>query len=68
MTTEDNYPYQGYEQDCAYDTGMENYRPKSHAAIEPANVNGLMAALMKQPVSVAIEVQSDFMHYTSGVY
>ena len=28
LTTETNYPYQGYEQDCAYDTGMENYRPK----------------------------------------
>lgn len=56
MTTEDNYSYVGYEQDCSYDTSMENYRPKSHQAIEPANVNGLMSALMKQPVSVAIEV------------
>lgn len=68
LTTETLYPYQGYEQDCSYDTTMENYRPKQHKAISPANVNGLMAALMKQPVSVAIEVQHDFMHYSSGVY
>lgn len=45
LTTETKYPYKGYEDECAYNTDMENYRNKQHVKIQPANVNGLMAAL-----------------------
>lgn len=68
LTTETNYPYEGYDNECR-SSGTENrVTVSSYEFISPADVNGLMKALDQQPVSVAIEVQQDFMQYKEGVY
>jgi C1A family cysteine protease len=68
ITDETSYPYKGLDGRCKSKTTKTRYSIKSYEYINPVDVNGLMKALDQQPVSVAIEVQHDFMHYTSGVY
>jgi len=68
ITTEDAYPYRGTEGSCQAASKRPRYSLDSFAQINPINVNGLMAALDKTVVSVAIEVQNDFMFYNGGVY
>jgi len=68
LTTEDAYPYRGVEGSCRASSMPDRYGIDSFAQISPIDVNGLMAGLDKTVVSVAIEVQDDFMFYNSGVY
>ena len=68
ITTEEAYPYRGIEGSCRASSMSDRYSIDSFAQINPINVNGLMAALEKTVVSVAIEVQDDFMFYNEGVY
>ncbi|GKU92330.1 hypothetical protein SLEP1_g6073 [Rubroshorea leprosula] len=70
LTTESNYPYEGINGSCnsvkesnhaAWITGYEEVPSNSEAA--------LLKAVAQQPVSVAIDAgESDFQHYSSGVF
>jgi C1A family cysteine protease len=68
--TEKAYPYRAIDQNCSAKKKKKAGRVgvSSYSFISPANVKGLIAAAKKQVVSVAIEVQDDFMDYSSGVY
>ena len=68
VATEDDYGYKGREGTCKADQYTEKYGLNSYNAIDPVDVTGLAKVLSNQPVSVAIEVQRDFMHYTGGIY
>ena len=68
LTNEKNYPYEGYDSSCRSSGTDSRVTVSSYEYISPADVNGLMKALDQQPVSVAIEVQNDFMQYSHGVY
>jgi C1A family cysteine protease len=68
LTTESAYPYRGVQGTCRASSMTEKYGIDSFAQINPVDVNGLMAGLDQTVVSVAIEVQNDFMFYNSGVY
>ena len=70
IALEANYPYRAVDQTCS---SVNRAKPNREGAppysfISPANVNGLLSAAENQVVSVAIEVQNDFMDYHSGVY
>lgn len=65
---EADYPYKGQDSVCKIKTQEHRYVIKGYKFLSPVDVNGLMDAVNKQPVSVAIEVQQDFMHYKSGIY
>lgn len=68
IATEDDYVYTGTDDSCKRTEGEGRYSVSGFEQIDPVDINGLMIALEKQPVSVAIEVQEDFMQYESGVY
>jgi len=68
VSTEKDYVYTAADDDCKAEEYTEKYGINSYNVIDPIDVTGLVTALEKQPVSVAIEVRRDFMHYTSGVY
>jgi C1A family cysteine protease len=68
ITTEDAYPYRGTEGSCRASSMKNRYSLDTFGQINPINVNGLMSALEHTVVSVAIEVQDDFMFYNGGVY
>ena len=68
IATEKDYPYTARDGTCHPNQQKERFEARSYKTLRNANVNGLMDMLDKQPVSVAIEVQQDFMHYSSGVY
>lgn len=65
---EQDYPYNGTDGICRAKKEGERYEVTGYSILSPIDVTGLSTALEKQPVSVAIEVQQDFMHYKSGVY
>ena len=75
ICSEEDYPYAGHRHwltGCAAKKGLcqgvEHTRVKSFVDIENT-VEGLMGALVMQPVSVAIEAdQRTFQLYKSGVY
>lgn len=67
LATED-YSYTAKEDQCKSDDFAERYGITSYKVIDPVDVSGLVIALNNQPVSVAIEVRKDFMHYTGGIY
>lgn len=69
VATEKAYPYRAIDQKCS----KRNRKKSGRVAVASfsyvqAGVNGLTKAAAKQVVSVAIEVQDDFMDYSSGVY
>ena len=68
ISTENDYVYTAHDDSCKADQYTEKYTVESYNVIEPVNVEGLAGALDKQPVSVAIEVRKDFMHYSEGIY
>ena len=68
IATEKDYPYTARDGSCHPNQTKERFDVRSYKTLQKTNVNGLMDMLDRQPVSVAIEVQSDFMHYSSGVY
>lgn len=67
LTTED-YRYTARRGSCKSKRYTNRYGINGYEQISPIDVSGLMSALDQQPVSVAIEVQEDFMHYSGGVY
>merc|ERR1712137_996593 len=68
ITTESAYPYRGVQGTCRAYSMADRYSIDSFAQISPISVNGLIAGLNQTVVSVAIEVQNDFMFYNGGVY
>lgn len=68
ISTEKDYTYTAYHGTCKADKYKTKYTVKGYSIIKPVDVTGLVKGLDKQPVSVAIEVQDDFMHYHSGIY
>ena len=70
LGTETSYPYRAYDQNCSRRNKKKAGRQgiASYSVISPANVKGLISAASQGVVSVAIEVQDDFMSYSSGVY
>lgn len=68
LSLEGDYTYTARKSHCKSSEFSERYGISDYNTIDPVNVNGLMTALDTQPVSVAIEVQQDFMHYNGGVY
>lgn len=68
ISTEKDYPYKAFQNSCKAKKFKSKYQVKGYSLLKPTDVTGLVKGLKKQPVSVAIEVQSDFMHYHSGVY
>ena len=70
LSTEQAYPYKGINQLC---NGNNLHKPnrmaiQSYTFISPGSVYGLLDAIVVGVVSVSIEVQDDFMSYSSGVY
>jgi len=69
LDTEAAYPYQGFDlHGCDYKTGSGVVGVKSFYDVTPDSAQALHEAIVKQPVSVAIQAnQKVFQHYTSGV-
>jgi C1A family cysteine protease len=68
VCTESAYPYTAKAGTCKTSCGTKYATPKSYTDVTKNDVNSLMSALNKQPVSVAIEAdQSTFQMYKSGV-
>jgi hypothetical protein len=55
ITTEDDYPYVGYDQSCSY-KGDSKVKVQSYAEVSASA--DLKAALLKGPVSVAVEADT----------
>ena len=68
IDTEKTYPYRAVDQKCKASKKKSRFTVKSYSYLKPANVVSLVKAAQAQVVSVAIEVQDDFMFYDSGVY
>ena len=68
LDRESSYPYRAVDQTCNHSNKKNRYSVKSYSLLQPANVNTLAKVAQNQVVSVAIEVQDDFMSYESGVY
>lgn len=68
ISLEKDYTYTAEDRSCKAKKYPDRYGIKGYKTLKPANVDGLLKAINEQPVSVGIEVQNDFMHYTSGIY
>ncbi|XP_068459020.1 pro-cathepsin H [Clinocottus analis] len=69
LMTEKNYPYTASEATCAYKPGLAAAFVKEVVNITAYDENGMVDAVAtRNPVSLAFEVTSDFMHYSQGVY
>jgi len=68
ICTESAYPYTAKAGTCKTSCGTKYAAPTSFTDVTKNDVNSLMSALNKQPVSVAIEAdQSSFQLYKKGV-
>ncbi len=66
--TRDSYPYTGQERSCQYDESDGVVSVKSYKSIASGDVDGHMAALQNQPISIAIAAASStFMLYKGGI-
>ncbi|XP_014004112.1 pro-cathepsin H-like [Salmo salar] len=69
LVTEDNYPYILKEGTCKFKTDLAAAFVKDVVNITRYEEMGMLDAVARHnPVSLAYEVTSDFMHYHSGVY
>lgn len=69
IALDSKYPYKGDEQKCAYNTSMQIYTIKDCAEVPKNSPKYLMSAIVKQPVSIAVEADGlYFQLYKSGVY
>ena len=68
VSGEEEYPYTARNEKCDVPKGKDKFAVAGYSYLKSSDVVGLAAALDNQPVSVAIEVQSDFQRYESGVY
>jgi KDEL-tailed cysteine endopeptidase len=68
LTTEDNYPYNGYQGSCNGNGGQPAAALSSYQDV-PSSEDALQQAVANQPVSVAIDASgSDFQQYSGGVF
>merc|ERR1719313_2737772 len=68
LILEADYPYKGRDQTCKYDASKGVGTVSSYVNVTPDSEKDLQGALMKGPVSVAIEAdQLKFQLYHSGV-
>ncbi|KAJ8568017.1 hypothetical protein K7X08_020739 [Anisodus acutangulus] len=69
ITTEENYPYIGKDQKCNTTKAKQHAVTISGYEKVPDNEEALQAAVIKQPVSVAIDAMGyDFQLYSGGIY
>lgn len=66
--TEADYGYVGRNGTCKRNEGGERFTVSSWKSLDSYTVEALAEAVVRQPVSVAIEVQRSFQMYKSGVY
>jgi len=65
---ESNYPFVDKAQTCRYSSSKATKVNSGYKNVAKNNANALMAAIVKQPVLVAIEAnQAAFQFYKSGV-
>ena len=65
---EQNYPYKGVDQNCAYDKSKAQVKNIGQAYVAPNNAEALKTAIADGPVSVAIEADTFvFQFYSGGV-
>jgi len=66
---EENYPYQGVQGNCRFSYSYTGATMSSYSDVEGGNEGALAAAIMNQPVSVAIDAShTSFQLYKSGIY
>lgn len=64
----DSYPYTAQQGRCSYDESDGVTTVKSYKEIQSGDVDGHMAALQNQPISIAIAAASStFMLYKGGI-
>jgi cathepsin L len=69
LETEDDYPYEGVDDDCQYDKSKVVAHIKSYTDISSGNEKELTNAIQTVgPISVAIEANDNFMYYNGGVF
>ena len=68
LGTEEDYPYTAEDGDCNPDKDKTRFAMDSYTVIPKFDVSVLIKGINTQPLPVAIEVQDDFMDYTSGIY
>jgi len=68
LESEDTYPYTAQDGKCKYKKGDATKTNTGYTFVKAKSVNALKTALVKGPVSVAIEADEDvFQQYSSGV-
>ncbi|XP_059284256.1 ervatamin-B [Lycium ferocissimum] len=69
ITTEKNYPYIGKDQKCNTTKAKQHAVTISGYEQVPDNEDALQTAVVKQPISVAIDAMGyDFQLYSGGIY
>lgn len=64
IVTEAEYPYVAVDQKCAKDGGP--FKVSTHTDIKAGDCNGLLTALMIEPVSVAVDAAT-WSYYSGGI-
>ena len=69
LMKEDDYGYNGWEDDCASNATKGKVNVTAIHAVTPNNSTQLLAAIAQGPVSVAIDADCDaFQYYQDGVF
>jgi len=68
ISLESDYVYTARDGSCKASKYKTKQAITGYKTLKNPSVETLIAAIAEQPVSVGIEVQSDFMHYKSGIY
>jgi len=69
LETEDEYPYLAVDDNCHYKEEESVYRIKGYKDVEAQNPRALRDAVLQQPVSIAIEADTQvFQLYDGGVF
>uniref|UniRef100_A0AAZ3NVF8 Pro-cathepsin H n=1 Tax=Oncorhynchus tshawytscha TaxID=74940 RepID=A0AAZ3NVF8_ONCTS len=69
IMTEEDYPYTAHDDTCKFKTELAAAFVKDVVNITKYDEMGMLDAVARfNPVSLAYEVTSDFMHYDGGVY
>jgi C1A family cysteine protease len=68
LDLESAYPYEAVDQTCTYKASSGKVLLKGYSDVEANSPSQLEVAVAQQPVSVAIEADTDvFQSYTSGI-
>jgi len=67
IETEDGYGYSGREGSCNYNPKLGQFQISGFVDVTPFSPSQLMAAVAIGPVSVALEAESTFQLYSSGI-